>query len=186
MQDRAILPPPSLLVGTLTCHSPLSQPVNRLRPGEGVRPFISVWKGLEAGARALGKPPSPVWSVTGWVNCDRLSAKSALGSAAPRGMGGRSREVAAVLLLCLLMGFNPGVCSLPASPCLTGGGRACVCPHRDYTDNDLDGGEVENASRSRSSPPIPSATGCLESHFGQDQTATESTGNLLLFCMSRV
>uniref|UniRef100_A0A8C3LNT6 MIER family member 2 n=1 Tax=Chrysolophus pictus TaxID=9089 RepID=A0A8C3LNT6_CHRPC len=39
----------------------------------------------------------------------------------------------------------------------------------DYTDNDLDGGEVENASRSRSSPPIPSATSCLDSHFGQDQ-----------------
>ncbi|KFW92646.1 Mesoderm induction early response protein 2, partial [Phalacrocorax carbo] len=35
----------------------------------------------------------------------------------------------------------------------------------DYTDNDLDGGEVENAGRSRSSPPIPSATSCLDSHF---------------------
>ncbi|NXW82062.1 MIER2 protein, partial [Alopecoenas beccarii] len=45
----------------------------------------------------------------------------------------------------------------------------------DYTDNDLDGGEVENASRSRSSPPIPSATRCLDSHFGQDQLAIEST-----------
>ncbi|NWH27436.1 MIER2 protein, partial [Grus americana] len=45
----------------------------------------------------------------------------------------------------------------------------------DYTDNDLDGGEVENTSRSRSSPPIPSATSCLDSHFGQDQLAIEST-----------
>ncbi|XP_066840026.1 mesoderm induction early response protein 2 isoform X1 [Anser cygnoides] len=45
----------------------------------------------------------------------------------------------------------------------------------DYTDNDLDGGEVENASRSRSSPPIPSATSCLDSHFGQDQLVIEST-----------
>ncbi|NXW61480.1 MIER2 protein, partial [Eurystomus gularis] len=45
----------------------------------------------------------------------------------------------------------------------------------DYTDNDLDGGEVENTSRSRSSPPIPSATSCLDSHFGQDQIAIEST-----------
>ncbi|XP_064031032.1 mesoderm induction early response protein 2 isoform X2 [Pogoniulus pusillus] len=45
----------------------------------------------------------------------------------------------------------------------------------DYTDNDLDGGEVEPSSRSRSSPPIPSATGCLDSHFGQDQIAIEST-----------
>ncbi|XP_075380139.1 mesoderm induction early response protein 2 isoform X4 [Mycteria americana] len=45
----------------------------------------------------------------------------------------------------------------------------------DYTDNDLDGGEVENTSRSRSSPPIPSATSCLDSHFGQDQIPIEST-----------
>ncbi|XP_053905933.1 mesoderm induction early response protein 2 isoform X3 [Cuculus canorus] len=45
---------------------------------------------------------------------------------------------------------------------------------KDFTDNDLDGGEVENASRSRSSPPIPSATSCLDSHFGQDQLAIES------------
>ncbi|XP_075300130.1 mesoderm induction early response protein 2 isoform X3 [Opisthocomus hoazin] len=45
----------------------------------------------------------------------------------------------------------------------------------DYTDNDLDGAEVENTSRSRSSPPIPSATGCLDSHFSQDQLAIEST-----------
>ncbi|XP_068025592.1 LOW QUALITY PROTEIN: mesoderm induction early response protein 2 [Melanerpes formicivorus] len=45
----------------------------------------------------------------------------------------------------------------------------------DYTDNDLDGGEVETTARSRSSPPIPSATGCLDSHFGQDQIAIEST-----------
>nr|XP_014430958.1 mesoderm induction early response protein 2 isoform X2 [Pelodiscus sinensis]XP_014430961.1 mesoderm induction early response protein 2 isoform X1 [Pelodiscus sinensis] len=42
----------------------------------------------------------------------------------------------------------------------------------DYVDNDLDGGEVENASRSRSSPPIPSAS-CLESHFSQDHLAIE-------------
>ncbi|NXH17215.1 MIER2 protein, partial [Bucco capensis] len=45
----------------------------------------------------------------------------------------------------------------------------------DYTDNDLDGGEAESSSRSRSSPPIPSATSCLDSHFGQDQIAIEST-----------
>ncbi|XP_032568032.1 mesoderm induction early response protein 2 isoform X3 [Chiroxiphia lanceolata] len=45
----------------------------------------------------------------------------------------------------------------------------------DFTDNDLDGVEVENTSRSRSSPPIPSATGCLNAHFGQDQIAIEST-----------
>ncbi|XP_067414874.1 mesoderm induction early response protein 2 [Emydura macquarii macquarii] len=46
---------------------------------------------------------------------------------------------------------------------------------KDYVDNDLDGGEVENASRARSSPPIPSATGCLDSHFNQDHLAIEST-----------
>uniref|UniRef100_A0A803WH46 MIER family member 2 n=3 Tax=Ficedula albicollis TaxID=59894 RepID=A0A803WH46_FICAL len=45
----------------------------------------------------------------------------------------------------------------------------------DFTDNDLDGVEVENTSRSRSSPPIPSAAGCLDAHFGQDQIAIEST-----------
>ncbi|XP_066061938.1 mesoderm induction early response protein 2 isoform X3 [Chamaea fasciata] len=45
----------------------------------------------------------------------------------------------------------------------------------DFTDNDLDGVEVENTNRSRSSPPIPSATGCLDAHFGQDQIAIEST-----------
>ncbi|XP_068775926.1 mesoderm induction early response protein 2 isoform X4 [Struthio camelus] len=45
---------------------------------------------------------------------------------------------------------------------------------KDFADNDLDGGEVENVSRSRSSPPIPSATSCLDSHFGQDQLAIES------------
>ncbi|XP_074834484.1 mesoderm induction early response protein 2 isoform X1 [Carettochelys insculpta] len=44
----------------------------------------------------------------------------------------------------------------------------------DYADNDLDGAEVENASRSRSSPPVPSATSCLESHFSQDHLAIES------------
>ncbi|XP_048144153.1 mesoderm induction early response protein 2 isoform X3 [Corvus hawaiiensis] len=46
---------------------------------------------------------------------------------------------------------------------------------RDFTDNDLDGVEVENTNRSRSSPPIPSAAGCLDAHFGQDQIAIEST-----------
>ncbi|XP_058714630.1 mesoderm induction early response protein 2 isoform X2 [Poecile atricapillus] len=46
---------------------------------------------------------------------------------------------------------------------------------RDFTDNDLDGVEVENTSRSRSSPPIPSAAGCLDAHFGQDQIPIEST-----------
>ncbi|XP_039422167.1 mesoderm induction early response protein 2 isoform X1 [Corvus cornix cornix] len=45
----------------------------------------------------------------------------------------------------------------------------------DFTDNDLDGVEVENTNRSRSSPPIPSAAGCLDAHFGQDQIAIEST-----------
>ncbi|KFP89063.1 Mesoderm induction early response protein 2, partial [Apaloderma vittatum] len=43
----------------------------------------------------------------------------------------------------------------------------------DYTDNDLDGGEVENTSRSRSSPPIPSAAACLDSHF--EPLSVEST-----------
>ncbi|NWU94823.1 MIER2 protein, partial [Upupa epops] len=47
----------------------------------------------------------------------------------------------------------------------------------DFTDNDLDGAEVESASRSRSSPPVPSATSSLDSHFGQDQIAIESAGN---------
>ncbi|XP_064590231.1 mesoderm induction early response protein 2 isoform X1 [Zonotrichia leucophrys gambelii] len=46
---------------------------------------------------------------------------------------------------------------------------------RDFTDNDLDAVEVENTNRSRSSPPIPSAAGCLDAHFGQDQIAIEST-----------
>ncbi|KAM4758899.1 mesoderm induction early response protein 2 isoform 4-T4 [Cyanocitta cristata] len=46
---------------------------------------------------------------------------------------------------------------------------------KDFTDNDLDGVEVENTNRSRSSPPIPSAAGCLDAHFGQDQIAIEST-----------
>ncbi|XP_059575457.1 mesoderm induction early response protein 2 isoform X4 [Alligator mississippiensis] len=45
----------------------------------------------------------------------------------------------------------------------------------DYAENDLDGGEVENAGRARSSPPIPSATSCLDSHFSQDPLAIEST-----------
>ncbi|XP_033926620.1 mesoderm induction early response protein 2 isoform X6 [Melopsittacus undulatus] len=46
---------------------------------------------------------------------------------------------------------------------------------KDYTDNDLDGGEAENSTRARNSPPIPSGTGCLDSHFSQDQIAIEST-----------
>ncbi|XP_034976631.1 mesoderm induction early response protein 2 isoform X2 [Zootoca vivipara] len=46
---------------------------------------------------------------------------------------------------------------------------------KDYVDNFLDGGEVESASRSRSSPPIPSATGCLDSRFNPDHLAIEST-----------
>ncbi|XP_025052224.1 mesoderm induction early response protein 2 isoform X3 [Alligator sinensis] len=46
---------------------------------------------------------------------------------------------------------------------------------KDYAENDLDGGEVENAGRARSSPPIPSATSCLDSHFSQDPLAIEST-----------
>ncbi|NXB73440.1 MIER2 protein, partial [Donacobius atricapilla] len=49
----------------------------------------------------------------------------------------------------------------------------------DFTDNDLDGVEVENTNRSRSPPPIPSATGCLDAHFGQDQIAIESTAEPL-------
>ncbi|XP_039371987.1 mesoderm induction early response protein 2 isoform X2 [Mauremys reevesii] len=44
----------------------------------------------------------------------------------------------------------------------------------DYVDNDLDGAEAENATRSRNSPPIPSATSCLDSHFNQDHLAIES------------
>ncbi|XP_030396434.1 mesoderm induction early response protein 2 isoform X3 [Gopherus evgoodei] len=44
----------------------------------------------------------------------------------------------------------------------------------DYVDNDLDGAEAENATRSRNSPPIPSATNCLDSHFNQDHLAIES------------
>lgn len=50
---------------------------------------------------------------------------------------------------------------------------------RDYADNFLDGGEVESASRSRNSPPIPSATSCLDSHFNPDHLTMESTGNAL-------
>lgn len=93
-------------------------------------------------------------------------------------------EPPAALLLCLLVGLDPSL------PCLHLSGLWVVTvlsafPCRDYTDNDLDGGEVENASRSRSSPPIPSATSCLDSHFGQDQLAIESTGNFLPFCLPR-
>ncbi|XP_072834296.2 mesoderm induction early response protein 2 isoform X2 [Pogona vitticeps] len=46
---------------------------------------------------------------------------------------------------------------------------------KDYTDNFLDGGEVENASRSRGSPPISSVTGCMDSRFNPDHLAMEST-----------
>ncbi|XP_053151053.1 mesoderm induction early response protein 2 isoform X3 [Hemicordylus capensis] len=46
---------------------------------------------------------------------------------------------------------------------------------KDYADNFLDGGEVEGASRSRSSPPIPSATSCLDSRFNPDHLTMEST-----------
>ncbi|XP_027715859.1 mesoderm induction early response protein 2 isoform X5 [Vombatus ursinus] len=45
----------------------------------------------------------------------------------------------------------------------------------DFADNDLDSGEVEGAGRSRSSPPVPSATDCLDSTFHQDHLAMEST-----------
>ncbi|XP_027715621.1 mesoderm induction early response protein 2 isoform X2 [Vombatus ursinus] len=46
---------------------------------------------------------------------------------------------------------------------------------KDFADNDLDSGEVEGAGRSRSSPPVPSATDCLDSTFHQDHLAMEST-----------
>lgn len=102
------------------------------------------------------------------------------------GMDVPPREASTALLLYLLVGFNPSHCFsclyLSAQRVVT---ALSVFPHRDYADNDLDGGEVENASRSRSSPPIPSATSCLDSHFGQDQLAIESTGNCLLFCLPR-
>ncbi|XP_066492468.1 mesoderm induction early response protein 2 isoform X2 [Tiliqua scincoides] len=45
----------------------------------------------------------------------------------------------------------------------------------DYVDNFLDGGDLESASRSRNSPPIPSATSCLDSHFNPDHMTMEST-----------
>ncbi|KAM9102363.1 mesoderm induction early response protein 2 isoform X1 [Sarcophilus harrisii] len=45
----------------------------------------------------------------------------------------------------------------------------------DFADNDLDNGEVEGSGRSRSSPPVPSATDCLDSTFPQDHLAMEST-----------
>lgn len=91
-------------------------------------------------------------------------------------------EASPAPLLYLLVGSDLSL------PCLRLSGLWVVTvlsafPHRDYTDNDLDGGEVENASRSRSFPPIPSATSCLDSHFGQDQLAIESTGNFLPFCL---
>ncbi|XP_070588373.1 mesoderm induction early response protein 2 isoform X2 [Erythrolamprus reginae] len=46
---------------------------------------------------------------------------------------------------------------------------------RDYADNFLDGGEVESASRVRSSPPIASAPGCLDSCFNPDHLTMETT-----------
>ncbi|XP_029469409.1 mesoderm induction early response protein 2 [Rhinatrema bivittatum] len=48
----------------------------------------------------------------------------------------------------------------------------------DYVDNDLDGGEVESASRPHSSPPMPSVTSCLDSQFNQDHLVIESTESL--------
>ncbi|XP_074061016.1 mesoderm induction early response protein 2 isoform X7 [Macrotis lagotis] len=45
----------------------------------------------------------------------------------------------------------------------------------DFADNDLDSGEVEGPSRSQSSPPVPSATDCLDTAFPQDHLAMEST-----------
>lgn len=90
-------------------------------------------------------------------------------------------DVSTVPLLYLLMGFNPHhpffCLHLSAQQVVA---RLSLFPHRDFTDNDLDGVEVENTSRSRSSPPIPSAAGCLDAHFGQDQIAIESTGNSFL------
>ncbi|XP_042335658.1 mesoderm induction early response protein 2 isoform X3 [Sceloporus undulatus] len=44
---------------------------------------------------------------------------------------------------------------------------------KDYTDNFLDGSEGENASRAHGSPPIPSATGCLDSRFNPDHLTME-------------
>ncbi|XP_063002983.1 mesoderm induction early response protein 2 [Elgaria multicarinata webbii] len=46
---------------------------------------------------------------------------------------------------------------------------------KDYVDNFLDGGEVESSSRSRGSPPIMSASGCLDARFGTDHLTMEST-----------
>ncbi|XP_048354757.1 mesoderm induction early response protein 2 [Sphaerodactylus townsendi] len=45
---------------------------------------------------------------------------------------------------------------------------------KDYADNFLDGGEVESGGRSRGSPPLPSATGCLDPRFNPDHLAMES------------
>ncbi|XP_070787975.1 mesoderm induction early response protein 2 [Pituophis catenifer annectens] len=45
---------------------------------------------------------------------------------------------------------------------------------KDYVDNFLDGGEVESASRARSSPPIASAAGCLDSCFNPDHLTMET------------
>ncbi|KAJ7308462.1 hypothetical protein JRQ81_009012, partial [Phrynocephalus forsythii] len=46
---------------------------------------------------------------------------------------------------------------------------------KDYADNFLDGGEVENANRSRGSPPISAVTGCIDSRFNPDHLAMDST-----------
>lgn len=96
------------------------------------------------------------------------------------GVNIHSSDVSTILLN-LLMAFNPShlfsCLHLSAQQLVA---RLSLFPHRDFTDNDLDGVEVENTSRSRSSPPIPSAAGCLDAHFGQDQIAIESTGNSFL------
>nr|XP_060641122.1 mesoderm induction early response protein 2 isoform X2 [Anolis sagrei ordinatus] len=46
---------------------------------------------------------------------------------------------------------------------------------KDFADNFLEGGEGENASRSRGSPPITSATGCLNPRFNPEHLAMEGT-----------
>ncbi|KAH0625812.1 hypothetical protein JD844_034095 [Phrynosoma platyrhinos] len=48
---------------------------------------------------------------------------------------------------------------------------------KDYTDNFLDGNEVENASRAHDSPPISSATGCLDSQPLSMESAACSLGS---------
>ncbi|XP_064424555.1 mesoderm induction early response protein 2 [Latimeria chalumnae] len=48
----------------------------------------------------------------------------------------------------------------------------------DYVSNDLDSGEMESVSRSRSSPPIPSKTSCLSSRFEEDHLMLGNTERL--------